>query len=281
MDNIIPENLTQCTFSFDDLNAQLVEDIPQKQCSRCEQYKPATSDYFQMRSDRPSGFRSACKVCASLRAKGIIIKATPPEVLPEGYKRCTQCKELKASTPEYFYLKRDGGDKLRSICKVCNGANGKANYLAHIEERKAYGHEYNAIHAERIRAYARRHYQENIDYYTQRNRRYVVENAEKCKIYRETHLEQRRAYNGKRRALKKASQGSFTPRQIQEQYQRQKGECYYCHKKVAKDYHIEHIIPVSRGGSNDISNIVIACPTCNMRKQDKLPHEWPEGGRLC
>jgi 5-methylcytosine-specific restriction endonuclease McrA len=39
-------------------------------------------------------------------------------------------------------------------------------------------------------------------------------------------------------------------------------------------------VPVSRGGSNDISNIVLACPSCNLQKGTRLPHEWPEGGRL-
>jgi 5-methylcytosine-specific restriction endonuclease McrA len=40
------------------------------------------------------------------------------------------------------------------------------------------------------------------------------------------------------------------------------------------------VVPLSRGGSNGPENIVIACPTCNLAKKDKMPHEWPEGGRL-
>jgi 5-methylcytosine-specific restriction endonuclease McrA len=67
---------------------------------------------------------------------------------------------------------------------------------------------------------------------------------------------------------------------VQEQYKNQCGKCYYCHIKVGQTYHVDHIIPLSKGGSNGPENLVISCPRCNHRKQDKLPHEWPEGGRL-
>jgi 5-methylcytosine-specific restriction endonuclease McrA len=35
-----------------------------------------------------------------------------------------------------------------------------------------------------------------------------------------------------------------------------------------------------RGGRNSPDNLVITCPVCNLKKRDKLPHEWIEGGRL-
>ncbi|HJT55833.1 MAG TPA: HNH endonuclease [Ktedonobacteraceae bacterium] len=83
----------------------------------------------------------------------------------------------------------------------------------------------------------------------------------------------------KRRALILNAPGNHTAEDIRQQFKRQKGKCHYCHNKLAK-YHIEHVVPVTRGGSNDMSNIVLACPPCNWRKGNKLPHEWPEGGRL-
>lgn len=43
---------------------------------------------------------------------------------------------------------------------------------------------------------------------------------------------------------------------------------------------VDHVVPLVKGGSNGPDNLVIACSTCNLRKNDKLPHEWPEGGRL-
>jgi len=89
------------------------------------------------------------------------------------------------------------------------------------------------------------------------------------------------AYRQRRRASLRAAEGSYTHEQIQEQYERQKGRCYYCHEKVALNaFHVDHVIPLSRGGSNDISNIVVSCATCNLSKHNKLPHEFFQGGRL-
>ncbi|MBO1348227.1 MAG: HNH endonuclease [Hormoscilla sp. GUM202] len=41
---------------------------------------------------------------------------------------------------------------------------------------------------------------------------------------------------------------------------------------------IEHIIPISQGGSNDESNLWLACPICNRHKSDKTTAVDPETG---
>ena len=35
----------------------------------------------------------------------------------------------------------------------------------------------------------------------------------------------------------------------------------------------DHIVPISRGGTNDWTNVVTACSTCNTRKGNRLPEE--------
>lgn len=60
----------------------------------------------------------------------------------------------------------------------------------------------------------------------------------------------------------------------------QKGLCYYCRARMGDAYTMDHVVPVSRGGSNSPENLVLACRSCNSRKGTRLPHEWPEGGRL-
>lgn len=45
------------------------------------------------------------------------------------------------------------------------------------------------------------------------------------------------------------------------------GKYYYCHKKLTIDNcHIDNMMPVSRGGSNDDGNLALACPKCNESK---------------
>jgi len=51
------------------------------------------------------------------------------------------------------------------------------------------------------------------------------------------------------------------------------GRCLYCNNscdKFAKD----HVIPLSKGGSNYIENIVPVCKSCNSSKGSKSPEEF-------
>lgn len=40
-----------------------------------------------------------------------------------------------------------------------------------------------------------------------------------------------------------------------------------------RDFTIEHLTPVSRGGKSTWSNTACACEDCNHRKADRMPHE--------
>ena len=74
------------------------------------------------------------------------------------------------------------------------------------------------------------------------------------------------------------------------------GRCEYCrmHQSLqGATFHVEHIIPRSRGGKSEIENLAWACPGCNLHKsnrvevisaddQEPIPlfhprrHEWDE-----
>lgn len=47
-------------------------------------------------------------------------------------------------------------------------------------------------------------------------------------------------------------------------WQRDKGTCVKC--GIQSRLHLDHIIPVSRGGSNSVANIQILCSNCNLKK---------------
>lgn len=50
--------------------------------------------------------------------------------------------------------------------------------------------------------------------------------------------------------------------------------CQYCGKKFeARHLTCDHLIPRSRGGLTEWTNIVTSCIPCNLRKGDKLPEE--------
>ncbi len=50
--------------------------------------------------------------------------------------------------------------------------------------------------------------------------------------------------------------------------------CQYCGQRYDPKYlTCDHIIPRSRGGSTEWTNIVTSCVRCNLKKSDKLPDE--------
>jgi len=58
----------------------------------------------------------------------------------------------------------------------------------------------------------------------------------------------------------------------------QKGKCYWCRKPLPKKIHVDHIFSRSKGGTDAIENLCLACQPCNSRKHNKTPMEF--AGRL-
>jgi 5-methylcytosine-specific restriction endonuclease McrA len=51
-------------------------------------------------------------------------------------------------------------------------------------------------------------------------------------------------------------------------YKRDENKCQYCGS--TKHLTIDHVVPKSKGGSEDWTNLVVACSSCNTKKGDKL-----------
>lgn len=219
-----------------------------------------------------------------------VMDTIPQDSMPR--KQCSKCERFFPATPEFF---RRNGTGLRPDCKECKSREDKVYRQAHADKQRAYQKVYRQSHINERRAYDRDYIrshaegrrardQAHAEHIYEKQREYRAAHAEEISIWRRTyrlaHIEKERAITRNRHARKKSNGGIHTEADIQKQYANQKGKCYYCQKKVGKTYHVDHVIPLSRGGSNDPSNLVIACTVCNARKYNKLPHEWPEGGRL-
>ena len=56
-----------------------------------------------------------------------------------------------------------------------------------------------------------------------------------------------------------------------EVFKRDNFTCQYCGKSAPEVVlNVDHIEPVSKGGSNDISNLITSCFECNNGKETKL-----------
>ncbi len=66
----------------------------------------------------------------------------------------------------------------------------------------------------------------------------------------------------------------INPREIERMLTRQRWICAYCSADLHFGYHLDHVVPLSRGGQHTIGNLVGACPRCNCSKGQKLLSEW-------
>lgn len=138
-------------------------------------------------------------------------------------------------------------------------------------ERKKYDRQYYRSNVERIRVRSRA--------YAKRNHKRVLE---KAKEWARANREKRRAiadnYKHRRRAW---TEGGVSTIKLYQWKRSQKKVCYWCNANCRSEYHVDHYVPLSRGGAHELDNLVIACPSCNHRKSAKDPLEFAaEVGRL-
>lgn len=109
-----------------------------------------------------------------------------------------------------------------------------------------------------------------------RYREYWARHPEKRKAsweeYRRRHPETHRSVLQRRRARLLAAPGNYTVRDWRQLLAEYDGRCGYCGSEG--DLQPDHRVPLSRGGSNFLSNLIPACPPCNRRKSTMTEEEF-------
>lgn len=231
----------------------LSSDLPQKQCTGpCGRVLPATSEFFHRDKHQPDGLCFSCKQCRTAKVSS--------------YNK--EHRDARLAYDKQYYADHKQASKERNARWVASHRPPKSLGEKSVSQRQRTSTLSNLEHKREL---SRNWYWRDVE-----------RNRQKAREYFQTERGKQvsRAHSHRRRARKAQSSGSYTVDELLAQLKRQKERCYYCGVKVGKNYHADHVIPLSRGGYNDISNIVIACARCNRRKHNKLPHEWPEGGRL-
>jgi 5-methylcytosine-specific restriction endonuclease McrA len=91
--------------------------------------------------------------------------------------------------------------------------------------------------------------------------RWAKENPEKAVVI-----------TARRRARLSLAEGDYTAQEFADLCDHYGHLCFYCGQAVRLT--ADHIVPLTRGGSNYISNIIPACQPCNSRKGAKTLEEF-------
>jgi len=191
----------------------------------------------------------------------------------ETSKICTKCK-IKKSYSE-FNKRNDRKSGITSSCIKCNNEirriNKALSYKKLTVEEKA-----------KINKKAREHRHNNIEETTKKSKEYYLNNREKIiqkvKDYKKTINGKivKRCTQSKRRNNKKISSDKTINKQsLLKLKEMQNSKCYYCECvldfKSSGEVHLDHYVPLSKGGTHTIGNVVWSCVNCNLRKSAKKP----------
>lgn len=231
-------------------------------CTRCGETKPLSEFGVGTRRNGHEYPRPQCKSCyremgRKPRSEQKIRRVYTDPLTGDRMKQCARCeKELPVS----LFAVVSG--RVRSYCKEC-----ETNY----------NHELYWRDPERARAAARLDYERHTDERLQRAREWREANREWVENYQreynEQHLEQKAAYTQRRRA---EALGAPVVEEVDRVaiIQRDKSTCYLCGKLLGRrEITLDHVIPLSRGGSHTAENLRVCCHTCNVRKKDRLLEE--------
>jgi 5-methylcytosine-specific restriction endonuclease McrA len=118
------------------------------------------------------------------------------------------------------------------------------------------------------KAHPEKHNADSRAYYARHRDEALVQSA----AYHRAHPEIRKASDSRRRLWKIGTGASYTAAEWLALVGSYGGRCGYCHQPLP--LHADHRVPLSRGGSNTIDNIIPACARCNTRKGQSTEAEF-------
>lgn len=174
-------------------------------------------------------------------------------------KTCARCRQLLPRNAETFGVDSRNRDGLKGRCRECIAAHRKEN----IDDAREYARNY-ALRPDQ--------HQKKLE----RNAAYRAANLERMRAIRaawkKRNREKERVYSARRREgwITRTIRSAL----VEELLMEQSGLCRWCSHALGDDFHLDHVVPLSRGGTNDPSNLVLACPPCNTSKGAKTIQEW-------
>lgn len=168
-------------------------------------------------------------------------------------------------------------------------AQKRKRYQENREAALAYAADYRAKNLDKCRAHDIGRYARNKEYfdaYREKNAERIRENRAKWTeanreriaatnaAWLQNNLDKHRTHQHNRRAKKKANGGTLSPDIACRLLVAQRGKCACCKSKLGDKFHIDHIVPIARGGMNADDNVQLLCAHCNLSKGSKHPVDF-------
>lgn len=148
------------------------------------------------------------------------------------------------------------------------------------ERQRAYSRQWAKDNPEKVRAKNSASQKRNRKKVNEKNRRRYANNPESFKARTDRWIarnpEKKRTQCRNRRARLRGALGSHTGDDIVALLKQQRHRCANpaCRISLRRGYDVDHVLPLTLRGSNDISNIQLLCAPCNRSKQGKHPETW-------
>lgn len=195
-------------------------------------------------------------------------------------KACQQCEETKSI--ECFCLNRRNADGRNNRCKTCVNEMSRKRHKERVINDPVYrtkkyeqSKTYRTENPEKSKESSDKWRQANLDRVKNNHKKWRARNSrtEYMREWSRANRDKRDAAYNKWRAAKK---GSSTTETIIKQnvWDRDKGMCGICGDPADfSNWHLDHIIPLSRGGTHTLENVQVSHVYCNLSKGNKLPEE--------
>lgn len=100
------------------------------------------------------------------------------------------------------------------------------------------------------------------------SRNYKERNPDQARKHREANPDMYKAHDQKRRALK--YEAFVENVLLKDLVERDGSYCSWCGED-SDEWHVDHIVPLTKDGLHCLDNLAVACPPCNISKRDKIP----------
>lgn len=153
---------------------------------------------------------------------------------------------------------RQRDNHVEVVCILCNTERCSAWYAANKERAKENQRKYNELNADSQKAANKRWVQNNLEKVRQIKADWKKRNPESNKAYK-----QRKRLKG----------GSFPLAEWKVRLSEFNGWCPYCGESGNK-LSVDHVVPICKGGTNAIENLIPCCRPCNNKKHTKDLEDW-------